>query len=265
MINWFKISTMYKFSLALFLCFIISHNIISQTNSPSEPAPQIKFDKKRHEFKDLVEETYGECYFKFYNTGDAPLKLIKVETSCGCTSPYWPKHPILPGDSSTIKVVFNSRTYAGRKFAKAIIITTNIKDKNSDTKKYVLTITGNVISKDDLIPQDTTIKISTFLYNFGEIQKGKKVKLNLEITNTGQDTLIIKEIQKSTDLFTIKRKEGPIPPGKKQTLKVVFDTENYENDIFGGIIKIITNIPVIKTKKLSKEGIIIVGKIVDKK
>ena len=35
------------------------------------------------------------------NDGDAPLRLVSVRPSCGCTSPEWTKEPVAPGGVST--------------------------------------------------------------------------------------------------------------------------------------------------------------------
>jgi hypothetical protein len=258
---------MYKILTILLISLFSIASIKAQNNIQEEKLPVIEFDKKRHTFKDLVEGTYGECVFIFKNTGNAPLKLLHVKTSCGCTSPQWPRQPIQPGDSNFIKVVFNSKGYAGRDFAKAIIVTTNIpnKVKQVESTKYVLTIIGNVISKDDLIPQDTTIKVSSYKLSFGEIKHGETAKVKLRVINTGKDTLTIKQVQKSSDLIQISNYIDPIPPGSFKILNVSIDTHNYTQELFVGIIKIITNIPVKQTKKLSKEGIVISGKIYQNK
>lgn len=51
--------------------------------------------------------------FMFTNTGDAPLILADVTASCGCTTPEYSKHPILPGEQGSVKVVFNSQGQVG--------------------------------------------------------------------------------------------------------------------------------------------------------
>jgi hypothetical protein len=47
-------------------------------------------------------------YFEVFNTGDAPLKIENVQTSCGCTTPEWSKDPIPAGGSAKIKVGYNA-------------------------------------------------------------------------------------------------------------------------------------------------------------
>jgi hypothetical protein len=45
--------------------------------------------------------------FEFTNTGDAPLIIKDVKSSCGCTVPTKPTEPILPGKTGKIDVKYN--------------------------------------------------------------------------------------------------------------------------------------------------------------
>ena len=45
--------------------------------------------------------------FEFTNTGDAPLIIKDVKSSCGCTVPTKPTDPILPGKTGKIDVKYN--------------------------------------------------------------------------------------------------------------------------------------------------------------
>ena len=51
--------------------------------------------------------------FKFKNTGKKALIVTNASASCGCTVPEKPERPIMPGQTSFIKVVFNSTGKSG--------------------------------------------------------------------------------------------------------------------------------------------------------
>ena len=51
--------------------------------------------------------------FKFKNTGKKALVVTNASASCGCTVPEKPQRPIMPGQTSFIKVVFNSTGKSG--------------------------------------------------------------------------------------------------------------------------------------------------------
>ena len=69
-----------------------------------ENGPQISFENTTHDYGEIELNSDGAYDFVFTNTGNEPLILSKPRSSCGCTVPSWPKEPILPGESNTIKV-----------------------------------------------------------------------------------------------------------------------------------------------------------------
>ncbi len=103
-------------------------------------APEIQFDKLVHDYGKIKQNSDGTCEFTFKNVGKEPLILSNVRSSCGCTTPYWPKEPIMPGKTEKIKV-----TYATNRlgvFNKQITIFSNAKND-----VVVLTIKGEVLSE----------------------------------------------------------------------------------------------------------------------
>lgn len=86
--------------------------------------PMIKFETVVHDFGKIKEGTQATYEFKFTNTGKAPLILTDVTPPCSCTTPEWPKEPIMPGKSAKIKVTFDSKGKPGT-FSKAIAVKHN--------------------------------------------------------------------------------------------------------------------------------------------
>jgi len=89
--------------------------------------PVMKFDTKEVDFGTHNEGDILDTVFKFTNIGDIPLIITNVKTSCGCTTPYWPKKPIKPGESEMIKVKFNTSHKPGKQ-TKTITIHANTKN-----------------------------------------------------------------------------------------------------------------------------------------
>lgn len=59
------------------------------------------------------------------NDGSEPLAIVNVFAECGCTVPEYSRKPIAPGDSSVIKVTFDSKGRAYGHFTKAVRIRTD--------------------------------------------------------------------------------------------------------------------------------------------
>lgn len=66
-------------------------------------------DSAAYDFGTIKEGAIVEHEFKFRNDGEYPLILNNISSSCGCTTPEWPKEPIGPKESSSIKVRFDSK------------------------------------------------------------------------------------------------------------------------------------------------------------
>ncbi len=114
---------------------------LNQTiDQSSANGPDISFDKVVHDYGTLFKEGDGNCKFKFTNTGNEPLVLSTVRSSCGCTVPKWPREPILPGKSSVIDVKYDTRRLGG--INKSITVLSNAK-----TSSVILRIKGKVITK----------------------------------------------------------------------------------------------------------------------
>ncbi|MCB0514484.1 MAG: DUF1573 domain-containing protein [Chitinophagales bacterium] len=86
--------------------------------------PIFLFNEETWDFGNLPEGDPYTHEFVFSNIGNEPLVISNVKASCGCTTPDWPKEPILPGEGSTIKVTYNTKGRPGN-FTKAITITSN--------------------------------------------------------------------------------------------------------------------------------------------
>lgn len=112
------------------------------TKAPNPNAPKIVFKESSFDFGEVPEGPQVTHEFKFTNTGKEPLILSNVRASCGCTTPSWPKEPILPGKESTIVVTYNTQGRPGV-FTKTITITSN-----ADNATEIITIKGEVVKED---------------------------------------------------------------------------------------------------------------------
>jgi hypothetical protein len=82
--------------------------LITTAQDSGKKTPEITFDKLLHDFGTVYQGDKTEYDFTFRNTGNQPLIISDVKSTCGCTVPEWPRNPILPGSSASIKVKYNS-------------------------------------------------------------------------------------------------------------------------------------------------------------
>ena len=100
----------------------------------------IVFAKTVHDYGTIIQGADGNCEFKFTNKGKEPLVLSNVTSSCGCTVPQWPKEPIAPGKSGSIKVKYDTNRIG--MINKTITVNSNAINPN-----VILTIKGTVTAK----------------------------------------------------------------------------------------------------------------------
>ena len=83
----------------------------------------------------------GIRVFEFTNTGNAPLVITNVLSTCGCTVPTKPEAPIMPGKKGKIEVKYNMATGPIRK-----TITVESNAANYEGGRIALKIKGEVIA-----------------------------------------------------------------------------------------------------------------------
>jgi len=70
---------------------------------------KITFKTDVIDYGEIAKGSDGLRIFEFTNTGDAPLIISDVKSSCGCTVPEKPKGPVAAGESSVIKVKYDTK------------------------------------------------------------------------------------------------------------------------------------------------------------
>lgn len=123
---------------AIIITLLFSFGVL-QTMAQKAVVPKITFEETTFNFDTIMQNGNGEHVFRFTNTGDAPLLITSAFSSCGCVVPEWPKEPIAPQASGSIKVKYNTSKTGS--FTKVIVVKSNDKE----TPKTILRINGVVV------------------------------------------------------------------------------------------------------------------------
>lgn len=95
-------------------------------SSPSETitVPQLPWTQElvrdvetNHDFGSVPTGSQQEHTFEFANTTDAPLNLISVRASCGCTQPTVLTALVQPGETASVLAKFDTMKFRGEKAA----------------------------------------------------------------------------------------------------------------------------------------------------
>ena len=80
----------------------------AKRDANSTKFPVLEFDRSEHDFGEMEAKANVETVFNYTNTGDAPLVITNISSSCGCTIPKdWSREPLSPGESGKFTVKFN--------------------------------------------------------------------------------------------------------------------------------------------------------------
>lgn len=115
----------------------------------------------------------------------------------------------------------------------------------------ISTVAIFLLSTDDLISveqKQTTALLNTLQINFGDVDLNAKVEKTLFIQNTGENPLIIYDIEISCGCTLVEWVKKPILAGRTAEIQIV-----YQDKFPGSFIKTITvyaNIPEILTCKI---------------
>ncbi len=125
-----------RYAFALF--FFVALLFYPGTHQAQDAKAEIVFESTIHDFGKIYQGKPAVYEFVFTNKGKAPLVLSNVQPGCGCTTPEWPREPIMPGQKAKIKAIYNPGSYKGQ-FSKGITVYSN-----ATTGTIQLTIKGTV-------------------------------------------------------------------------------------------------------------------------
>jgi len=120
--------------ISLIVCLVLcTFPLLSQ-----EKSAEISFKETIIDYGTIENGEDGKRTFEFKNIGNAPLIFSRIFSSCGCTIPKKPEKPILPGESGSIEVEYDTKRTG--LFQKAITVNSNAKTPN-----VILRIKGEVL------------------------------------------------------------------------------------------------------------------------
>lgn len=102
-------------------------------------AQEIAFEEEVIDYGQVAKGEDGARAYTFKNTGDKPLVIRMVKPSCGCTIADFPKEPIAPGESGTIKVGYDTKRVGP--FNKTIEVHSNA----TENGRKIVRIKGRIV------------------------------------------------------------------------------------------------------------------------
>ena len=186
----------------------------------------LRFDYKKWDFGEIVEDKGKvEHTFYFENISSAPVVILNVNTSCGCTIPEYSRKPVRGGEKSSIKIVFDPMNRPGH-FSKSIKILTSASDES-----IALNIEGNVIprkkSVEEQYPFDlgSGVRLESNFHAFAYIGRGESVEERIGWINTSQQAVKVRFIPKESSGLLKMDMPNVLPAGGKGELHIIYSID----------------------------------------
>jgi archaellum component FlaG (FlaF/FlaG flagellin family) len=186
--------------------------------STPEGEPVFTVDNPVFDFGIINEEDGDAIHvFRVRNTGNAPLVISHVQSSCGCTEPEWTKDPIQPGRIGDVVITYAAKNRPGP-FSKSLTVYTNEKKF-----RQRLTVKGDVVPKQSnlkIVLSDTIgiVQIERKVFTFYTLNPNQDVTQNVWIKNyTDEDATL--SIENIPPYLTVEAPEQ-LKSGKVERLRI---------------------------------------------
>lgn len=186
---------------------------------------KFRFNKEIHDFGNIDEGVVATYEFEFTNVGNQPILIQDISASCGCTTPYYTKEPVLPGQKGVIKVSYNSlgRPYA---FTKSVTIRSN-----ADEPIKTLMVKGYVHPKTEAKPKPNApdLRFDKTVYHAGQLQLGQAVKVSFLMRNNGNKPLEIYRVTTSCTCISYELARKTLAPGETSAIEIIYTPDRLGN------------------------------------
>ncbi|HET9487152.1 MAG TPA: DUF1573 domain-containing protein [Chryseosolibacter sp.] len=194
------------------------------TTTFAQQAKQLAFREETHDFG-TIDETKGPVKheFVFTNNSARPVKILKVQASCGCTTPGWSKEVIPPGRTGYIQASYDPKGRPGF-FTKSLTVTTDL-----EANPIILQIKGQVNNEEKPSPSDYPVangrlKMKASAFSMGRVYlKDEYVVREFPVINGGDAVLNFTGKFEHPSYIRVDVQPRTLPPGEKAMIKVSYN------------------------------------------
>ena len=188
--------------------------------------PRISSNKETHNFGQIEWKRPVTVEYTITNTGNQPLVLTNVTTSCACAVADWTKEPIAPGGKGVVKASFDAKALGH--FEKSIGIYSN-----ASPSLVYLKFTGEVVQeiKDytKLLPYTIgNIRLDRDEFAFPDVYRGQQPSLTFDIANLS-DRPYEPVLMHLPPYLKMEAEPKVLLKGKKGTIKLTLDASQLKD------------------------------------
>ena len=165
--------------------------------------PRISSNKETHNFGQIEWKKPVTVEYTITNTGNEPLVLTNVTTSCACAVADWTKEPIAPGAKGTVKASFDAKALG--RYDKSI----------KDYSKLLPYAIGNIrIDRDE--------------FSFPDVYRGQQPSMTFSIANLS-DRPYEPVLMHLPPYLKMEAEPKVLLKGKKGTIKLTLDASQLQD------------------------------------
>jgi hypothetical protein len=198
------------------LLIIISGNSFAQNAPANFVTKTANFGK--------VREDIGKIHydFTFYNKGENPLRVEKVETSCGCAVAEYTKLAVPKDSAGVIRVTYNTINRPGEINKSVNVYFVGYKES------VLLNLRGIVIGisrlyERELVHRFGNLRFQSKTLNMGTVRTKGTTKKEFEFYNAGKKDISISEIKYDTSFLKIKLNKSTLKPSELAKATITYD------------------------------------------
>lgn len=159
--------------LSLFFLLAVTLSVVAQ--------PRISSNKETHNFGQIEWKRPVTVEYTITNTGNQPLVLTNVTTSCACAVIDWTKEPIASGEKGVVKAVFDAKALGH--FEKTVGIYSNAKP-SLVYLKFIGEVVEEVKDYTQGFPYSIgRIRLDREEFAFPDVYRGQEPTLTFNVVN----------------------------------------------------------------------------------
>lgn len=184
--------------------------------------PRISSNKEVHNFGQIEWKRPVEVEYTITNTGNEPLVLTDVTTSCACSVAEWTKEPIAPGAKGMVKASFDAKMLGH--FEKSIAIYSN-----AEPHLIYLKFRGEVVREVKDFTKTHPFEIGNIRtdkneISFPDVYRGEKPEMTMEVVNLS-DRPYEPVLMHLPPYLKMEVEPNVLLKGKRGTIKLTLDTD----------------------------------------
>jgi hypothetical protein len=193
--------------IALSLVLVFTFGLAAQdVGAPKLQAPEVNFD-----FGYIPQVSKVGHPFALHNVGNGELKILKVKPSCGCTQAPLEKDLVGPGDSTSVEIIFTSKSNYRGVMNKSAAVTTNDDTYGTLRLRFSATINEN---PDSVGP----VQLTPWDIKYNPTERSET--MTVEVKNVSDKPLDLQMVSFPHKYLDIDFPAGALAPGKTETIGV---------------------------------------------